>query len=215
MVNNKRLFRKDGLSMDCKKAFSLIHEYLDDDLSIQSAHELEIHLQNCPACKLHYQDLKRTELFMRSITVKPMSQLTKQRILNAIPIRQNRAHWITRFRNYLGISAAVLFFILLTSTLFMMRNQNQEFMIRSNELDKVMIQGNKVLVPKGKVIDGNIMLEHGDIEIEGEVNGNITVIDGKIQLASTAHISGHIEEIDGIMHWVKYKIMRFFNEVSI
>ena len=48
-------------------------------------------------------------------------------------------------------------------------------------------------------------MKNGDIVIEGEVDGNVTVINGQY-MASTAVVTGQIEEIDEMFEWLWYKI---------
>ncbi|GJM74590.1 hypothetical protein HMSSN036_68060 [Paenibacillus macerans] len=57
-------------------------------------------------------------------------------------------------------------------------------------------------------------IENGKAEIYGEVEGNLTVIDGTFYQASTAHISGQVKEIDRALDWIWYRITNTFTEVA-
>ena len=59
-------------------------------------------------------------------------------------------------------------------------NQNNEMVVKGNNLDQIVIQGNTVIVPEGKSIAGDLTIENGTAQVYGDVNGNLTVIDGQL-----------------------------------
>ena len=67
------------------------------------------------------------------------------------------------------------------------------------------VEGQTVIVPKGETVKGDIVVKNGDIVVKGEVDGDITVINGKY-MASTANVTGQIEEVDEAFEWLWYKI---------
>ena len=67
------------------------------------------------------------------------------------------------------------------------------------------VEGQTVIVPEGKTVKGDIVVKNGDIVVKGAVDGNITVINGKY-MASTANVTGQIEEVDEVFEWLWYKI---------
>lgn len=67
-----------------------MQEYLDGDLSRENEQVLKEHLQICPACQTHFQELKRTIAFLKStpniqvsseFTSNVMARLPKEKIL--------------------------------------------------------------------------------------------------------------------------------------
>ena len=42
--------------------------------------------------------------------------------------------------------------------------------------------------------------------IEGEVNGNVTVINGEKYMASAGKVTGDIEEVNEIFEWVWFRV---------
>ena len=54
----------------------------------------------------------------------------------------------------------------------------------------------------------------GKLKVEGDVTGNVVVIDGSVNLASTAHISGHVTQVDEALGWVWYKLGEFVGKIS-
>lgn len=70
----------------------------------------------------------------------------------------------------------------------------------------LVVEGQTVIVPEGgEVVKGDIVVKNGDLIVEGEVDGNVTVINGQY-MASSAVVSGRIEEIDEVFEWLWYTI---------
>ena len=70
----------------------------------------------------------------------------------------------------------------------------------------LIVDGSTITVPAGKVIDGDLTIKNGHLIIEGQVNGNVTVIKGSKYQASSAVVTGEIQEIDEVFDWLWYKI---------
>ena len=69
----------------------------------------------------------------------------------------------------------------------------------------LVVEGQTVIVPEGEVVKGDIVVKNGDLLVEGEVDGNVTIINGQY-MASSAVVSGNIEEIDEAFEWLWYTI---------
>ena len=54
-------------------------------------------------------------------------------------------------------------------------------------------------------------MKNGDIVIEGQVEGNVTVINGEY-MASTAVVTGQIKEIDETFEWLWYEMKDLAND---
>ena len=84
-------------------------------------------------------------------------------------------------------------------------------MIRQFSVTKqpnLIVEGETVLVPAGETVKGDIVVKNGKLRIEGEVDGNVTVINGSKYMASTAVVTGNSEEIDKAFDWLWYKIKK-------
>ena len=57
----------------------------------------------------------------------------------------------------------------------------------------------------GETIEGNVVVQNGDIRIEGEVKGNVTVINGQKYMVKAGNVTGDIEVIDQAFEWMWYK----------
>lgn len=107
-----------------------------------------------------------------------------------------------------------LLLVVMLFSAFNFWNQNNEMVVKGNSLDQLVIQGNTVIVPEGKSVAGDLTIENGTAQVYGDVNGNLTVIDGQLFQASTAHISGQVKSIDQALDWFWYKITNMVNEVA-
>jgi len=50
----------------------------------------------------------------------------------------------------------------------------------------------KRIIRRNEYIDGNVVVQKGDVSIQGEINGDVLAIDGKVKLSSRALVIGHI-----------------------
>ncbi|GIP24519.1 MULTISPECIES: zf-HC2 domain-containing protein [Paenibacillus] len=203
--------------MDCKQAASLMHEYLDDDLEKSQVLELKAHLIQCPSCNMHFQELEQTEMMLFHAvksSVPSASDELVDRIMRDIPGRRKQRVWLTWIKRHPALTAAAMFiFVMLFSTLSLWKADDQ-LIVKGAGLDQVVIEGKNVIVPSGKTVAGDLTVENGKAQIYGEVDGNLTVIDGSLYQASTAKISGDVKSIDQALDWIWYKITNTFTEVA-
>ncbi|MNO05927.1 Anti-sigma-W factor RsiW [compost metagenome] len=57
-------------------------------------------------------------------------------------------------------------------------------------------------------------MQNGEARVYGDVEGNVTVIDGSYYQASTAHIAGQVKSIDQTLDWIWYKVTDLFGGPS-
>lgn len=202
--------------MECKLAVSMMHDYLDDDLPDQQKRELKEHLISCPPCRLKFKELEQTDMLMFSLMHQSPVASTEltNRIMNSIPKPKKERRFVSWIRKHPALTAASLFLVVMLLSSATFWNQDGQLVIKGNNLDQVVIKGDTVIVPSGKTIAGNLTIENGKAEVFGEVNGNVTVIDGTLYQASTAHISGQVKSIDQAASWLWYKVTNMFSEVA-
>jgi len=87
--------------------------------------------------------------------------------------------------------------------------------ISSSNLDKLKIdyERNVVVVPAGTTIDGDLVVRNGNVEVQGQVKGNVVAIEGKVVLASTAKVAGNTESIEAIFEWIWYEMKNLGNDL--
>lgn len=95
-----------------------------------------------------------------------------------------------------------------------MNEDSPELVVQGTDLDAVIIEGNKVTVPEGAVVKGDLTVKNGVTEVYGEIKGNLTVIDGSMNLASTAKIIGQERTINQVLEWLWYKVSSTVNELT-
>lgn len=202
--------------MECKLAGTLMHDYLDDDLSKEQQLELKTHLLSCVDCRMQFKELERTDMLMFSLTHHATSapfELT-QRIMSAIPQQKRQQLWVKWVKRHPAITAAAIFLLVMLFSTVSFWDQDGQLIVKGNDLDQVVIEGDTVTVPAGRSIAGNLTVENGKMQIFGDVKGNLTVIDGSLYQASTAHISGQVKRIDQAVDWIWYKISNIFSDVA-
>ncbi|GAB6992359.1 zf-HC2 domain-containing protein [Paenibacillus pini] len=202
--------------MECKLAVSLMHDYLDDDLSKEQQIELKAHLLTCLDCRMQFKELERTDMLMFSLTHHASAapfELT-HRIMSAIPQQKKQQLWVKWVKRHPAITAAAIFLMVMLFSTVSFWDQDGQLVVKGNDLEQVIIEGDTVIVPAGRSISGNLTVENGKTQIYGDVKGNLTVIDGSLYQASTAHISGQVKSIDQAVDWIWYKISNIFSDVA-
>lgn len=209
---------KGMADMDCKQASLLMHDYLDDELPIEQARPLKQHLQECPSCQLKFKELERSEMmlfasFHQHSFVASDDLVSK--IMTKIPNqRRPKQEWLKWFQRHPALTAIAMFLVVTLVGVFSLWDRDDQLIVKGNNLDQLIIQGDTVIVPENIKVAGNLTIENGKAEIYGEVEGNVTVIDGSYFAASTAKISGHIQSIDQALDWIWYRISNTFSEVA-
>ncbi|WP_139990774.1 zf-HC2 domain-containing protein [Paenibacillus paridis] len=207
--------------MNCNVAIVWMHDYLDGELPREDIVTLKSHLLSCPACRSRFEQLQKTDAaaFQTLEALKPAAdydlkaseQLT-QRIMQQLPKkRSNQRNRIVRFiYRYPGVTAAAVFVLVMLGSFFTMWEEDTKLIVAGEDLQQVIIEGNTVIVPEGAHLTGNLTVENGTAEVKGEVDGNVTVIDGTLNLASTGHIAGQSRTIDQALDWFWYKVTQTF-----
>ena len=188
-----------------------MHEYLDGDISRNHEHELKKHLQACEPCRHHMHELSDTIAFVKSAAHITAPPHLENQIMSSLPKRTNTVSIQKWFRRHPILVAAAVFCILMSTALVGSFSSNTQFSV-SNQAN-VIVDGKTVIVPAGETVKGDIVVRNGDIRVDGEVDGNVTVINGKY-MASTSVVTGEIAEIDQAFEWLWFKIKSIWNDVQ-
>lgn len=209
--------------MDCNVASSRMHDYLDGDLLREHSVKLKAHLLACPSCRARYEELERTEAFVQAALSADKrdtagdgvydSDALTARVMNGLPKRRPHAFtgWL---RNHPAITVAAVFALVMLSSFLTMWEQDSELIVRGTNLDQVVIAGNTVTIPAGAQVKGDLTVENGKTEVYGEIDGNLTVIDGSLNLASTAKVLGNERTINQALDWFWYKVTSTVNGLA-
>ncbi|GGG07474.1 zf-HC2 domain-containing protein [Paenibacillus abyssi] len=208
--------------MECKVAILWMHEYLDDDLPRDDVIQLKEHLLSCPECRMRFEQLKRTEAFAQAaiterITIPVAASAGRSavssasltnRIMQKLPQQRRKQGWMRFVRNHPAVTVAAVFVFVMMTSFLAMWGQSSELIVSGSDLQHVVIDGDTVIVPAGVQVNGDLTVENGRADIRGEVQGNLTVIDGSLQLASTAKIVGENREINQALDWLWFKVTK-------
>ncbi len=196
--------------MNCKEAIPLIHEYLDGDLEAGRLQQLHSHLQSCGDCRLHMKQLEQTDALIRSAAGAEIPENLAERIMAAVPRPKTRIPVLSWIKRHPAVSVAAMFFVVMLGSYLSLWNQDTSLVVKGNDLEEVEIKGDTVVVPAGHKVHGDLFVEHGSLQVDGEVDGNLVVVDGRLNMASTAVISGQVTLIDKTLDWLWYRMNRWF-----
>ncbi|MBD2871728.1 zf-HC2 domain-containing protein [Paenibacillus arenilitoris] len=207
--------------MNCNVAIVWIHDYLDGELPREDIAALKTHLASCPACRSRFEQLQKTDAaaFHTLEAIKPTAEYDKkaseqltQRIMQQLPKQKSkeRNRFVRFIYRYPGVTAAAVFALVMLGSFFTMWEEDNKLVVAGEDLQQVIIEGNTVIVPEGAHLTGNLTVENGTADVKGEVAGNVTVIDGKLNLASTGYIAGQSRTIDQALDWFWYKVTETF-----
>lgn len=196
------------MSMCEKQYVEYMHEYLDGDISREHEQELKKHLQQCADCKKHMQELNDSVAFLKSATHIMAPAGFEATVMGRIPKRKNMMGMQKWFRRHPGFVAAAVFMLLMAGTLMGTISNDQQFSVTKQP--NLVVDGQTVVVPEGEVVKGDLVVRNGDLIIEGQVEGDVTVINGQY-MASTAVVTGQIEEIDQTFELMWYELKELGN----
>ena len=180
-----------------------MHEYLDGDISREHEQTLKQHLQLCTDCQQHMHELGDTIAFIKGAVQITAPLHFEQQVMARLPKRKSTMGVQKWLRRHPIIVAAAVFFLFMSASLLGGFSNDDQFSVTKQP--NLIVEGQTVTVPAGEVVKGDIVVRNGDIIVEGQVDGNVTVINGKY-MASTAVVTGQIKEIDQAFEWLWYKI---------
>ncbi|MBP2241617.1 anti-sigma factor RsiW [Cytobacillus eiseniae] len=198
--------------MKCPAEINIyMHEYLDEEISAEHEQVLRNHLQSCEACQEHFHELRRTIAFVQSTSHIQVPSNFTANVMAKLPKEKRKVGFQRWFRHHPLLTAASLFIVLMAGSLFSSWEQDHQFSV--SKQPNLIVQNDTVIVPEGEVVKGDVIVKNGKIEIQGQVEGDVTVINGEKYLASAGHVSGEIKEVNAIFEWMWYHIKKTSKEV--
>lgn len=202
--------------MECREMVVLIHEWLDGETDELTNQSLQNHLKTCAKCRQHLHELQRVIAFVQSASHIHVSSDFTARVLAQLPAPTKRSVLMSWLRNHPFFTAAAVFLCLMAGSVSASWfDRNDTLQVSSSELDKLKIdrERNVVVVPAGTRIDGDLVVRNGNVEVQGEVRGNVVAIEGKVFVASTAQVVGSTESIEAIVDWIWYEVKNIGNDL--
>lgn len=211
--------------MNCKKeAIALMHQYLDGELYKEDERRLKDHLQTCSSCQAHFHELKRTTTLIKNTTPVSAPPRFAANVMANLPKEKKRKSYVRRLQRHPILTAAAIFFILMFSGIFTAWNQDQQVTVSKQE--NLEIRDHTVIVPEGVTVQGDLVVRNGDLRIHGNVDGDITIINGDI-IDETSEgdtndqldrnnlraYSGELTEVNQVYEWIWYHTKKTVKEV--
>jgi anti-sigma factor RsiW len=194
-----------------------MHEYLDEEIDPTNEMILREHLKGCKECETLFNEFKKTIAVVKGTSRMQAPPDFTAKVMASLPKEKKKVGMQRWLRNHPLIAAASLFLVLMTGSVFSTWNQEREFSVSKQE--NLVVQNNTVIVPEGEVVKGDVIVRNGELKIEGEVQGDVTVINGEKYLASAGHVTGQIEEVNEVFDWIwyhmkktAYDVIDIFNE---
>ncbi|MEK4487670.1 zf-HC2 domain-containing protein [Psychrobacillus sp. FSL H8-0484] len=188
-----------------------MHEYLDGEISREHELELKSHLQSCVDCQKHMHELSDVVAFIKGAAHIEAPNAFTHSVMARLPKEKSHAGVSRWLRHHPVLTAAALFFLFMSSALFTNFNDEQQFSFTKQA--NVIVEGETVIVPEGQVVKGDLVVKNGNVRIDGELDGNLTIINGSKYMASTAVITGKTEEINKVFDWLWFQIKDGAKEV--
>ncbi|UCZ53417.1 zf-HC2 domain-containing protein [Bacillus shivajii] len=201
--------------MACKKdKLELIHKYLDEEMTLLEKKQFENHIVNCSECERDMREMRKTIAIIQSAShIEAPSNFTEG-VMNQLPKQSKSDKWKTWIRKHpMIMTAAVFFLVFIVSLSSIWQDGSKEISVTGDGHFIVDEDRGVVVIPEGETITGNIVIRNGDIEINGAVLGDITIINGERYMASAGQVAGEIKEINQIFDWLWYQTKSFFSEV--
>lgn len=193
--------------MGCnKKVVALMHNYLDGDLSNQGEIELRSHLQTCEACQKYFQELTRTVTLLKNSNELQVSENFTTNVMAQLPKEKKRQSYKRWFKNHPLITAAAIFFLFMFGSVFSIWDEDGRLSVSKDS--NLIIKDDTVIVPEGIIVSGDLVVKNGDLKVEGEVNGDVILINGEHLMASAGNITGEIEQVNQVFEWMWYHIKK-------
>jgi anti-sigma factor RsiW len=206
MNQTEQLEERSGYPMTCEEALPLLHEYLDGSAEDKEAIELKKHLLQCPECNRVFRELEMTDALVKSCPKIAAPADFTDRIMRNLPVSPKRQPWFGWVKRHPAVSVASVFLLVMLGSFLSIWSQDQELTVRGANLDQLVIENNTVYLPKGHRVHGNLMVRGGNVQVDGEIDGNLIVVDGKYYTASTANISGKVYSINQAAEWLVYQV---------
>lgn len=194
-----------------EKIIHFMHAYLDGDIAPDEQQELDEHLDGCLMCRQLMEELSEPVKFIESAVSLKAPLGFVDGVMSRLPKEKSQVGIQRWLRSHPMLAAAAMFFILMSVSVFSSYGNDQQFAVTKQP--NLIVEGETVLVPAGEIVQGDIVVKNGKLRVEGEVEGNITVINGSKYMASTAVVTGEIESIDKAFDWLWYKIKKTAKDI--
>ncbi|GAF15613.1 hypothetical protein JCM19046_4 [Bacillus sp. JCM 19046] len=163
-------------------------------------------------------ELKKSIAFIQSSShIEAPANFTAGVMAN-LPKTKKRSKVKTFLRKHPILVAAAIFLMMMSTAVFSTWSQSSDgIVVSGNGPFVINKETGVVLVPEGEVIEGDLMVRNGTLELEGEVRGDVLLLNSSFGpeslYASPNQVTGEIEVVDQALSWVWYNVKGFFSDV--
>jgi anti-sigma factor RsiW len=198
--------------MSCSSEYvQLLHKYMDHELTSDEENLVKEHLHNCETCYQHFHELEKAVALVQSTSHIEAPVNFTEGVMNKLPREKRTVSWNRWLKSHPLLTAASLFVLLMTGSLFSAWNEDQHFSVTKQ--DNLIVENSKVTVPEGETVQGDVVVKNGTLTIEGTIDGDVTVINGDKYLASAGEVTGEVEEIDELFEWLWFHMKSISRDV--
>lgn len=191
--------------MKCpEQVFDYMHEYLDDEITEEHEKILREHLQSCSDCQGYFRELNKAIALVQSTSHIQAPDDFTSKVMAGLPKEKKKTEVQRWFRSHPLLTAASLFLALMTASILSTWNEDHQFSV--SKQPNLIVENDTVIVPEGEVVKGDVVVRNGKVKVEGEVQGNLTVINGERYMASAGNVTGEVTEVNEIFEWIWYHI---------
>ncbi|GAF65209.1 putative transcriptional regulator [Bacillus sp. TS-2] len=201
--------------MKCEPKYNeLIDKYFDGEATSQEKLELYKHIEDCQDCREHVNELRKAIAFIQSAShIEAPGDFT-DKVMARLPERKMSSKWRGWLRKHPIVAAASVFFLLMSASVLSIWFDSQDDLYVSGPGNVIVDNENRtVIVPEGEVIKGDLTVRNATFINEGEVLGNVLLVNSEPYYASAGRVSGEINEVNQALEWVWYHMKQFFTEV--
>ncbi|MFC4737972.1 zf-HC2 domain-containing protein [Bacillus daqingensis] len=190
----------------------VINQYLDEEMTLLESKQFEEHLHSCPDCEKHVRELKKTTAIIQSASHFEAPKDFTAGVMDRLPKQSKTKRWQQWIRRHPIVLTAAVFFLVFVTSLSAGFGAEEEIVVRGDGHFIINESERTVIIPEGSAIQGDLFIRNGDVEVNGEVSGDITVVNGRHLQASSAQISGDIEEINQTFEWLWFEMKTLWND---
>ncbi|GAE37127.1 anti-sigma factor family protein [Halalkalibacter akibai] len=201
--------------MRCGEYFEeLIQKVLDEEATEAEKKAMDFHIKSCESCRNHLQELKKVIAFVQSSSHIQAPEGFTENVMAKLPERKQVSKWKHWTRSHpLLVSAAIFFIMMLASVSTLWNSGEEQVVVTSSGHVQIEQESGMVVVPEGEVIKGDVIVRNGKLQVDGEIHGNVLLVNSEAYYASVGHISGEVHEVNQALDWVWYHLKSFFKEV--
>ncbi|MFC5713983.1 anti-sigma factor [Thalassorhabdus alkalitolerans] len=193
----------------------VLKSYFNEELDAKERASFYEHLKKCSTCHSHYHETTKTIAFIQSASHLEAPGSFTASVMEQLPKKRKRAAWKKWAYNHPVAAASAIFLLLMSSSVFSIWNDQsgQEISVQGSGNVHINKENGMVVIPEDEVVEGDLIVQNGSVEVHGEVLGDLTVINGEPYLASAGEVAGEIEEVDQVLEWIWYHAKRLTGDI--